>query len=140
MKTDEGGHFAAEFPGVFWNKEKRTYLTNKRNLIFDVLDRLSGTCENEKGPPLDEAVPLYGQWDNYRTNFDDFWKVYLFGIQVDMGSLEKLADICYLCQYGQDNQQARSERSLPEPQGSEPMLHQECGEESADHHRGLHVL
>ena len=53
------------FPeGVFWNKEKRTYLTNKRNLIFDVLDRLSGTCENEKGPPLDEAVPLYGWGDS----------------------------------------------------------------------------
>lgn len=26
---------------------------------------------------------MCGQWDNYRTNFDDFRSVYLFGIQVD---------------------------------------------------------
>ena len=26
---------------------------------------------------------VYGQWDNYRTNFDDFRDVYLLGIQVD---------------------------------------------------------
>ena len=49
---------------------------------FDVLDRLSGTYE-KKGLPLDEAVPLYGIVDNYRTNFDDFREVYLFGSQVD---------------------------------------------------------
>ena len=78
--------------------------------------------------------------NNYRTNFDVFLDVYLFGIQVDMGSFEKLADICYLCQYGQDNQQARSECSIPKSEDSQPLLHQECGEESADHHRGLHVL
>ena len=78
--------------------------------------------------------------NNYRTNFDVFLDVYLFGIQVDMGSFEKLADICYLCQYGQDNQQTRFERSLSESEDSEPMLHQECGEESTDHHRGLHLL
>jgi hypothetical protein len=28
------------------------------------------------------ANPAYGQWDNYRTNYDDFLAVYLFGIQV----------------------------------------------------------
>ena len=26
---------------------------------------------------------VYGQWDNYRTNYDDFRDVYLLGIQVD---------------------------------------------------------
>ena len=26
---------------------------------------------------------VYGQWDNYRTNFDDFRDVYLLGIQAD---------------------------------------------------------
>ena len=26
---------------------------------------------------------VYGQWDNYRTNFDDFREVYLLGIQAD---------------------------------------------------------
>ena len=25
----------------------------------------------------------YGQWDNYRTNYDDYLDVYLFGIQSD---------------------------------------------------------
>jgi len=43
------------------------------------------TYENEKGLPLSEAVPLCGQWDNYRTNFDDFRAVYLFGIQLNNG-------------------------------------------------------
>ena len=28
-------------------------------------------------------VLRYGQWDNYRTNFDDFRDVYLLGIQAD---------------------------------------------------------
>ena len=27
---------------------------------------------------------VYGQWDNYRTNFEDFLELYLLGIQVDM--------------------------------------------------------
>ena len=27
---------------------------------------------------------VYGQWDNYRTNFDDFREMYLFGNQVDI--------------------------------------------------------
>ena len=26
---------------------------------------------------------VYGQWDNYRTNFEEFREMYLFGIQVD---------------------------------------------------------
>ena len=26
-------------------------------------------------------IRVYGQWDNYRTSFDDFQEVYLFGIQ-----------------------------------------------------------
>jgi hypothetical protein len=29
-------------------------------------------------------VLRYGQWDNYRTNFEDFLELYLLGIQVDM--------------------------------------------------------
>ena len=28
-------------------------------------------------------IRVYGQWDNYRTNFDDFRDVYLLGIQAD---------------------------------------------------------
>ncbi len=36
-----------------------------------------------KKPALEEAG-LCGQWDNYRTNFDDFRAVYLFGIQTDI--------------------------------------------------------
>ncbi len=27
---------------------------------------------------------VYGQWDNYRTNLEDFLELYLLGIQVDM--------------------------------------------------------
>ena len=26
---------------------------------------------------------VYGQWDNYRTNYDDYLDLYLFGIQLD---------------------------------------------------------
>ena len=26
-------------------------------------------------------IRVYGQWDDYRTNFDDFREVYLLGIQ-----------------------------------------------------------
>ena len=26
---------------------------------------------------------VYGQWDNYRTNYDDFLEMYLLGIQID---------------------------------------------------------
>ena len=29
---------------------------------------------------------MYGAVDNYRTNYDDYRKVYLLGIQVDMGN------------------------------------------------------
>ena len=53
---------------------------------------------------LHNGIPINGDYangpypnatiNNYRTNFDDFRDVYLLGIQVDMGSLEKLADIC----------------------------------------------
>ena len=50
---------------------------------------------NRRSPPIPErenpAVKagmfrVYGQWDNYRTNFDDFLGLYLFGIQVDMNT------------------------------------------------------
>ena len=34
-----------------------------------------------KKPALEEAG-LCGQWDNYRTNFEDFEAVYLYGIQI----------------------------------------------------------
>ena len=30
------------------------------------------------------AIRVYGQWDNYRTNFDDFIDVYLLGIQLNI--------------------------------------------------------
>ena len=49
------------FPeGIFWDKKKRNYRTNKCNAVFAILDRLSATYEEEKGPPLSEAVPLCG--------------------------------------------------------------------------------
>ena len=28
-------------------------------------------------------MAMYGQWDNYRTNYDDFLEMYLLGIQID---------------------------------------------------------
>ena len=40
--------------------------------------------ETKKGLPPSEAVPLCGQWDNYRTNFEDFEVVYLFGLQMPL--------------------------------------------------------
>ena len=42
--------------------------------------------QNEKAqPPLRGPGEIVcGQWDNYRTNFDDFRAVYLFGIQMDI--------------------------------------------------------
>ena len=39
---------------------------------------------NAKTRPNGRAVRVYGQWDNYRTNFDDFRNVYLLGIQLDI--------------------------------------------------------
>ena len=36
--------------------------------------------ETKKGPPLSEAVPLCGRMDNYRSHFEDFDAIYLFGI------------------------------------------------------------
>lgn len=49
------------FPeGIFWDKKIRDYRTEKRNSVFDLLDRISATYGNEKGPPLSEAVPLCG--------------------------------------------------------------------------------
>ena len=48
---------------------------------------------NRRSPPIpvreNPAVKaglfrVYGQWDNYRTNFEDFLELYLLGIQVDM--------------------------------------------------------
>ena len=53
---------------------------------------------------LHNGIPINGDYanapypyatvNNYRTNSDDLFAIYLFGIQVDMGSFEKLADIC----------------------------------------------
>ncbi len=60
------------------------YRTKKRNAVFELLGRISATYGNEKGLPPREAVPLCGRRDNYRTNFDDFRAVYLFGIQLDI--------------------------------------------------------
>ena len=34
-------------------------------------------------------IRVYGQWDNYRTNFDDFREMYLFGFQLDMRLAEE---------------------------------------------------
>ena len=53
---------------------------------------MEGVTVNRRSPPIPErenpAVKaglfrVYGQWDNYRTNFDDFRDVYLLGIQAD---------------------------------------------------------
>lgn len=49
------------FPeGIFWDKKIRDYRTEKRNSVFDLLDRISATYGKEKGLPLSEAVPLCG--------------------------------------------------------------------------------
>ncbi|MBO5628362.1 MAG: recombinase family protein [Aeriscardovia sp.] len=49
------------FPeGIFWDKKKRAFLTKNRNAVFDILDRISATYGDEKGPPLSEAVPSCG--------------------------------------------------------------------------------
>ena len=47
----------------------------KRNSVFDLLDRISGAYENKKGLPLSEAVPLCGFVTNYLTFIEDFQKV-----------------------------------------------------------------
>ena len=39
---------------------------------------------NAKTRPKGRAIRVYGQWDNYRTNFDDFRELYLLGIQADV--------------------------------------------------------
>ena len=38
----------------------------------------------ETARPARPGRVSYGQWDNYRTNFEDFLELYLLGIQVDM--------------------------------------------------------
>ena len=43
-------------------------------------EQAAGVYEGAEPPVL-----RYGQWDNYRTNYDDFLEVYLFGSQVDRG-------------------------------------------------------
>ena len=55
------------------------------------MDLYEQKCVNRRSPPIPERespveaglIRVYGQWDNYRTNFDDFWALYLLGIQVD---------------------------------------------------------
>ena len=42
----------------------------------------------KKGLPLDEAVPRYLIVNNYRTNYEDFFRFYLLGIQLDIMQCE----------------------------------------------------
>ena len=37
-----------------------------------------------KSPATAGLIRVYGQWDDYRTIFDDFREAYLLGIQLDM--------------------------------------------------------
>lgn len=46
--------------GIFWDKRNRSYRTENRNSIFDLLDRYSVSYGNEKGQPRNEVVPLCG--------------------------------------------------------------------------------
>ena len=43
-----------------------------------------GRVFDDEGGKYGKANRPYGQWDNYRTNFEDFLELYLLGIQVDM--------------------------------------------------------
>lgn len=72
------------FPdGIMWDKEKGTYLTIRENSVFSIFRKISKVYESEKGTTSEEVVPLCVIVNNYRTNFDDFREVYLFGSQVD---------------------------------------------------------
>ena len=55
--------------------------------LLKVLKNGSRPYIRTKGPLHLEAVPLCGQWDNYRTIFEDFEAVYLFGTQI-IGDIE----------------------------------------------------
>jgi len=49
------------FPeGLYWDKENSDYRTPKVNRFFDIINRFSSTCENEKGTTPDGTVPLCG--------------------------------------------------------------------------------
>ena len=50
---------------------------------YPVLSPLNPALERESPAVKAGLIRVYGQWDNYRTNSDDFREVYLFGIQVD---------------------------------------------------------
>lgn len=46
--------------GIFWDKKNRSYRTENRNSVFDLLDGYSVGYGNEKRTASDEAVPLCG--------------------------------------------------------------------------------
>ena len=49
------------------------------------MDRRSPPIPVRENPAVKAGLfRVYGQWDNYRTNFEDFLELYLLGIQVDM--------------------------------------------------------
>ncbi len=51
------------FPdGIFWDKEIRDYRTDKRNVIFDLMDRFSMSYEKEKATSSLEEAASCGLW------------------------------------------------------------------------------
>ena len=61
--------------GIFWDKKKRSYRTENRNAVFDLLDGFSAGYENEIRTASNEAVPLCGIVEDYRTFAEDFKRV-----------------------------------------------------------------
>ena len=84
------------------NHENTSYLRRSRRkghvlIVFGLLDRISVGYGNEKGPPLSEAVPLCGQWDNYRTNFNRLHFVTSSLPSFNLPRRQKNGILCVLC-------------------------------------------
>ena len=69
--------------GLFCNRLINKYL---RKCWFQTSLTWPKTPQPERENPAVKAglFRVYGQWDNYRTSFDDYREVYLLGIQLDM--------------------------------------------------------
>ena len=50
--------------------------------------RISNTYGIEKGTTSEDVVPLCGVVNKFLTNFNDFYDVYLFGMQIDILSMK----------------------------------------------------
>ena len=71
--------FRPRFIGLSRAPVAEKSVTSHGLIIFNYV--ISVSYGNEKGPPLSEAVPLCGVVNKFLTNFNDFYDVYLFGVQ-----------------------------------------------------------